>query len=75
MILQILRFSHLPEMVHEGVKHPCKQCDKEFSQQGKLAKHRREVHEGVTHPCSQCIKEFAQQGNLARHTEDQLMRK
>ena len=31
--------------IHEGVKYPCGQCGKQFSQKGALARHQRTPHE------------------------------
>ena len=53
--------------VHEGVKYPCLQCGKQFSQRGNLAKHKRAVHEGVKFSCDQCNYQSTQKVNLTRH--------
>ena len=55
------------ESVHEKVKYPCNQCEKQFTQQGNLRKHIESVHEKVKHPCYQCGKQFTQQGHLKGH--------
>ena len=37
--------------VHEGVKHPCGQCGKQFTDKRYVAKHIRAIHEGAKDPC------------------------
>ena len=39
---EVLR--NIKKKVHEGIKHPCQQCDKQFSQKGNLARHLGTVH-------------------------------
>ena len=51
----------------KGIKYLCRQCGKQFSQKGHLARHKRALHEGVKYPCGQCGLQFSQKGYLARH--------
>ena len=51
----------------DGVKYPCGQCGKQFSQKGTLVRHLRTVHEEAKYPCGQCGKQFSQKGSLDEH--------
>ena len=33
--------------VHEGVKHQCRHCGKQFSDKRSVVKHQRRAHEGI----------------------------
>ena len=63
-------FAEHQREVHEGVKYPCIQYGKQFSQRGSLARHQGEAHEGVKFPCRQCGKQFSQMESQARHQRE-----
>ena len=46
------------QTVHEGLKFPCDECDKQFTQKGYLNVHMKSVHEGKTFICDKCEKRF-----------------
>ena len=48
---------------HEGVKHPCDQCDYTATQRGYLSQHIKAKHEGVKHPCDLCDHKATLQHN------------
>ena len=50
--------------VHDGVGHPCEQCDYMATTKGDLARHKRAVHEGVKYPCRQHEHMANSKGNL-----------
>ena len=52
---------------HEGVKHPCHQCDYQASYKGDLSKHIQSKHEGVKYDCDQCDYQSTQKSNLNTH--------
>ena len=52
---------------HEGIKHPCRQCDYEATTKGSLDKHKRAIHEGVKYPCRQCNYEATATGDLTKN--------
>ena len=58
---------------HEGIKHPCRQCDYEATTKRSLDKHKRAIHEGVKYPCRQCNYEATATGDLTKH-EKQYMK-
>ena len=43
-------------VVHEGVRHPCSQCNHQATIKGNLVRHQRAVHEGVIYSCRLRIK-------------------
>ena len=55
------------QTVHDGVKYPCDQCEKQFTQQSNLNKHILSPHEGIKYPCGQCTKQFTELGSLKKH--------
>ena len=48
------RLAEHKRAVHEGIKHPCDQCNYQATTMGSLAEHKRAIHEGVKYPCGQC---------------------
>ena len=55
------------QTVHDGVKYPCDQSEKQFTQQRNLNKHILSPHEGIKYPCGQCTKQFTELGSLKKH--------
>ena len=47
-------FCELQREAHKGVKYPCRQCLKPFSQKGNLGQHQRQVYEGGKYQCNKC---------------------
>ena len=52
---------------HEGIKHPCRQCDYEATTKGSLDNYKRAIHEGVKYPCRQCNYEATATGDLTKN--------
>ena len=53
--------------IHEGVKYPCGQCGKQFSQKGARARHQRAAHEGIKYLCGKCDYQATAKADLAKH--------
>ena len=52
----------------ERVKVPCEQCDKLFSNRGKMREHLRKIHSGVRNEtCSQCAYTTYSKYNMKLH--------
>ena len=42
------------QSIHEGVRHPCPQCEFKGKEPSQLRQHVKSVHEGVCYPCDLC---------------------
>ena len=53
--------------IHEGVFHPCDQCDYKAGQNGDLQKHRQSLHDGLRYPCDKYNYMATQMYSLKLH--------
>ena len=53
--------------VHQGVRHKCDTCDKEFTQKKTLEYHVENVHQGVKHKCDICNSQYTHKATLREH--------
>uniref|UniRef100_A0A8D9B1P6 Zinc finger and SCAN domain-containing protein 2 n=1 Tax=Cacopsylla melanoneura TaxID=428564 RepID=A0A8D9B1P6_9HEMI len=53
--------------VHMGVRYNCKQCEKIFSNERSLFRHKLISHSGNVYKCNACNKKFADDTGLIRH--------
>ena len=51
------------EAVHEGIKHPCHICQKEFSRKTHVARHLRNAHPEAKKLPSNCLKSYNKEWN------------
>ena len=75
ILVKLLYFRN--SSVHEGIKHNCDECDKEFSRLGALKRHKKQAHEWIApkkepkeqklFKCEECDKEFALSSRLKKH--------
>ena len=55
------------QIVHQGLKHACNQCNYEAKQQWQLKIHIQSMHEGVKYTCDKCEYQAIRQDHLTRH--------
>jgi uncharacterized Zn-finger protein len=56
--------------IHDGIKHECSICEKNFVVKNSLQRHINSVHEKIKpYQCSICEKNFAQKHHLQKHIE------
>ena len=77
ILVKLLYFRN--SSVHEGIKHNCDECDKEFSRLGALKRHKKQAHEWIApkkepkeqklFKCEECDKEFALSSRLKKHVK------
>ena len=52
---------------HEGMRHPCDQCEHAATTAGHLKKHIENIHEGVRYLFNQCMYAATSKSNLKSH--------
>ena len=55
--------------VHEGVKQPWPQCEKQFSTLDSLKRHTKSTHDGIRYECKKCSNSFTSTSAIKRHED------
>ena len=57
------------QVIHEGKKYPCRECDHQATSKRHLTQHQHGVHEGKKYPCRECDHHATSKGNLSGHQQ------
>ena len=59
------------QIVHEGIRYECNECDFKATLMKHLKNHTESVHKGVRYNCNECDLKASGKGTLNRHVKNQ----